>query len=226
MTSIPVVLFIPNLLGYVRIVLAFVGLFYSATDPVVAVAVWTTSGFLDLVDGILARALNQRSSFGVVLDIAADNILRTAAWVAVAAVSLSEGPPYMGSLACFIICLEWTTMVSTQVYAAESSEHWKDARTNDPWVIQAYFRNNFRNPLGGLGIYGLFFANIGAYGSYHPILYENIPFYYTFMYAAFLGRFLSMTIEIWFCCSYLSFIIANDEKARQQHTAAASQKIR
>jgi phosphatidylglycerophosphate synthase len=227
MRRIPTVLFIPNLLGYARIALAFMGLFYSTTDPVTAVLTWIVSGFLDLFDGILARALKQTSSFGVFLDIAADNVLRTAVWVAVAAVSLPNGPWYVGGVAYFLICLEWSTMVSTQVYAALNSEHWKHARDNDPWIVQAYFRNNFRNMLGGLGIYGLFSSNLWLYGSFHPVLYKTIPYFDALMYLAFLGRALSATIEIWFCCSYFSFLLENDDSNyRKQHAREASQKCR
>ena len=223
---LPVVLYIPNVLGYARIILAFVGLHYSATDPVKAVATWVATGFLDLFDGILARALQQTSAFGVFLDVCADNILRSVVWVSVAvSASSSSSSAAFGSnegsanngvavtrVACFLICLEWTTMVSTQVYAAVNNENWKLARGRDPWLVQAFFRSNFRNPLGSLGIYGLFCANLFAYGSYHPVLYDAIPFYNAFMYLAFAGRLISMAIEIWLCCSYFSFILENDRQ--------------
>jgi phosphatidylglycerophosphate synthase len=233
---LPVILFIPNLLGYARIALAFVGLYFSVIDqPVWAVVSWIVSGILDLFDGIAARVLQQTSTFGVFLDIAADNILRTTVWLAVANVSFNNVQIQNGSMnaqsyqsvslqtvvpmvSCFIICLEWMTMVSTQVYAATNGEHWKNARMHDPWMIQNFFRNNFRNPLGCLGIYGLFSANLFTYGSYHPILCDNIPSYYLFMYLAFLGRFLSFTIEMWFCCSYISFVLNNDRDARERES--------
>lgn len=241
--KLPVLLYVPNLLGYARIILAFVGLHYSFGRPVTAVVTWVASACLDLLDGILAKVLCQTSQFGVFLDICADNVLRTAVWLAVtntangAASSSSEEKgllPHSSVVSCvalFIICLEWTTMVSTQVHAAagsSNSEHWKEARERDPWIVRVFFRNNFRNVLGSLGIYGLFSANLFAYGSYHPVLYDNIPFYNALMYLAFIGRALSMAIEIWFCCSYFSCILENDNQARQQQqqTNGVSQKSR
>jgi len=209
---LPVALYIPNLLGYARIALAFGGLRFAASDPVWAVALWIGSAFLDLFDGILARALRQTSRLGVFLDIAADNILRTVVWVAAAsaAASLDTHSSAQVAVSCAVICLEWTTMVSTQVYAAQNSQHWKEARGKDPWIIQVFFNSNFRNPLGFLGVYGLFAANLFAYGCYHPVLYENIPHYDTFMYLAYAGRFISATIELWFCGSYFSFLVESD----------------
>jgi phosphatidylglycerophosphate synthase len=234
--SLPVVLYVPNVLGYLRIVLAFVGLYFAVVNqPVFAVVSWILSSIMDLFDGIAARVLQQTSSFGVFLDIAADNLLRTTVWLAVAMVSFqyeqkqqflhhySHEPSLtlrsvaVPMLSCCIICMEWITMVSTQVYAASNGVHWKNARSQDPWMIQFFFRNNFRNPLGFLGIYGLFAANLFMYGSYHPVLYGNIFCYDTFMYIAFAGRLLSLLIEIWFCCSYISFLLSNDRIERSRH---------
>ena len=75
------------LLGYARIILAFVGLYYSPIDPVLTLAIWILLALLDLMDGMLARALDQCSSLGVLLDIAADNLLRTTTCIAAAAAS-------------------------------------------------------------------------------------------------------------------------------------------
>lgn len=230
MAPLPVLLYVPNLLGYARIILAFLGLQFassaSSARPCTAVLLWIASGFLDLFDGILARALNQTSSLGVFLDIAADNILRTVVWVAVAGAASNEGSPASSvqtSIPCFIICLEWTTMVSTQVHAAQNATHWKGARERDPWLVRSYFDNNFRNPIGFLGIFGLFSANLFAYGSYHPILYENIPAFRVLMYLAFGGRFLSMLVELWFCFGYLSYMVEQDSNVRDQRQRVQKQ---
>jgi phosphatidylglycerophosphate synthase len=218
--ELPVALFIPNLLGYLRIILAVIGLHLSYTNPGVAVMTWSVSNLLDFLDGILARLLSQTSSYGVLLDVAADNILRTSIWIAVVLAASTSGNPQSASVygivACFIICVEWCTMVSTQVHAAQSDRHWKEARQHDPWIVQMFFQNNFRNPIGALGIYGLFAANLLAYMSFHPILYERIPAFEIFMYTAFAGRVLSATIELRFCYLYLAFVLENDAMARQQ----------
>lgn len=222
---IPVALYVPNLLGYARIVLAFAGLHCAPTRPWTAIYLWIVSGFADLFDGFLARALRQTSRLGVFLDIAADNILRTVTWLAVAVAGAS--PPTSpadsttllvlpnSQCCCFLICLEWTTMVSTQVHAAQNSQHWKEARSKDPWIIQSYFADNFRNPLGFLGIYGLFASSLFAYGYHHSVVYDSIPFYDVFMYLAFVGRLLSAAIELWFCASYFAFLVEQDSPQKR-----------
>lgn len=210
-SKLQIALFLPNLLGYTRIALAFLGLALSTNDAALAVASWILSGFLDLFDGIIARSLGQTSNFGVFLDIAADNILRATVWTAVATQSPSLAP-----IACSVICLEWTTMVCTQVFAAKSASHWKDSRSEDPALIKFFFRNNFRNPLGMLGIFGLFAANLFLYGRRHPVLYENIPGFTIWMVLACTGRGISAVVEVWLCSSYLHYVLEQDCHAHRE----------
>lgn len=224
--TLPVALYVPNLLGYARIILAFAGMHHATNRPATAVGLWIGSGLLDLFDGILARLLRQTSSLGVFLDVAADNILRTVVWVAVAIAwspsseldSASSSPDMMivPGLCCAIVCLEWTTMVATQVHAVQNSQHWKEARLNDPWIIRTFFANNFRNPIGILGLYGLFAANLFAFGYRHPVVYSSIPHFGVFMYIAFLGRLVSAGIEIYFCASYFSYLIETDGQQKRR----------
>lgn len=61
-------LFVPNLIGYGRIVLALVSFYYMRTDYVTATWCYLLSGFLDAVDGHAARYLNQGTKFGAMLD--------------------------------------------------------------------------------------------------------------------------------------------------------------
>jgi CDP-diacylglycerol--inositol 3-phosphatidyltransferase len=211
--ALPVALYIPNLLGYARIILAFAGLHLSQTRPDAAFFVWILSAFLDLFDGLLARALDQCSSLGVLLDIAADNILRTIVWIGV----LADDPSYR-FIAGIFICLEWVTMICTQLHATQSGGHWKEQRENDPWLLRTVFQNNFRNPLGTLVIYGLFAANLCVYGSQHAIIYQNFPFFVYFKYAAFLGRGISGFVELYMCKGYISMIIERDIKEKEENS--------
>lgn len=201
-----VVLYVPNLLGYARILLSFAGLHFSPTDPGLAVGIWIFSASLDLVDGILARALNQTSSFGILLDITADNVLRMTIWIAA---SVSD-PSYLLT-AGIVISLEWITMVSTQLHAAQSGNHWKASRERDPWLIQTIFANNFRTPLGMWCIYGLFFSALFAYISQHEELVEMIPLFNLWKDLAYSGRILSLLVEFWLIKGYLGLVIERDE---------------
>jgi phosphatidylglycerophosphate synthase len=224
MTTVPVALYVPNVICYVRIILAFVGLWYSLSRPVVAVVLWAASAITDLFDGPLARSLGQTSKLGVFLDIAADNILRSCVWIAASlAVALSSSEHDAGSnnsstsflVVCFamILIVEWMTMAIHTT--AHGGDNWKDAKSrDDPWLVQTYFAKNFKNPLGALGIYGMFSANIFCYASVHPILYDNFPYFRTWKLLAFAGRLVSLLIELWFCMRFASFTIDLDSSRR------------
>jgi phosphatidylserine synthase len=59
--AIPVVLYVPNLIGYTRIILG-VAAFAFVRNPLVFIALYFTSQGLDAVDGVCARACNQSGS--------------------------------------------------------------------------------------------------------------------------------------------------------------------
>ncbi|XP_071790741.1 CDP-diacylglycerol--inositol 3-phosphatidyltransferase-like [Asterias amurensis] len=61
-------LFVPNLIGYARILLALIAFYYMRTDYVTATWCYLLSGLLDAFDGHAARMLNQGTKFGAMLD--------------------------------------------------------------------------------------------------------------------------------------------------------------
>ena len=76
MTSIDenVFLFVPNLIGYLRVVTAAASLYYMPIHPKACLLLYFVSCILDAVDGQAARALNQTSKFGAVLDMVTDRL--------------------------------------------------------------------------------------------------------------------------------------------------------
>jgi CDP-diacylglycerol--inositol 3-phosphatidyltransferase len=65
-------LFVPNLIGFARIILAIISFYFMPTSPYVAVVCYLLSGFLDAFDGHAARMLNQSTKFGSLLDMLTD----------------------------------------------------------------------------------------------------------------------------------------------------------
>lgn len=66
---------IPNLLSFLRIVMVpFFAYFYIKGNAVAAIAVLAISGLSDFLDGKIARAFNQVSDLGKVLDPVADKL--------------------------------------------------------------------------------------------------------------------------------------------------------
>ena len=69
-----VFLFIPNLIGYVRIIFALASFYYMPYNPGHAVTFYILSELMDAFDGYAARRFNQGTSFGAVLDMVTDRI--------------------------------------------------------------------------------------------------------------------------------------------------------
>ncbi|KAH6918663.1 CDP-diacylglycerol-inositol 3-phosphatidyltransferase [Coprinopsis sp. MPI-PUGE-AT-0042] len=67
-----VFLFVPNLIGYTRVIMAALSLHYMSSNPKLCTLLYGVSCLLDAVDGYAARALNQTSKFGAVLDMVTD----------------------------------------------------------------------------------------------------------------------------------------------------------
>ncbi|KAI9632844.1 CDP-alcohol phosphatidyltransferase-domain-containing protein [Dioszegia hungarica] len=67
-----VFLFPSNLIGYLRVVLAGASLCIMPIHPRICTVLYFTSCILDVADGQVARALNQTSKFGAVLDMVTD----------------------------------------------------------------------------------------------------------------------------------------------------------
>ncbi|CDW58188.1 phosphatidylinositol synthase; cdp diacylglycerol inositol [Trichuris trichiura] len=64
--------FIPNLIGYMRVVLTVLSCYYMATHYRAAALFYVCSSLLDAVDGYAARYFNQSSQFGAMLDMLTD----------------------------------------------------------------------------------------------------------------------------------------------------------
>nr|CAG4641144.1 EOG090X0BWK [Eulimnadia texana] len=67
-----VFLFVPNLIGYARVVLGIASLYFMPHNHIAATWLYMLSGLLDAFDGHAARALNQSTKFGAMLDMLTD----------------------------------------------------------------------------------------------------------------------------------------------------------
>ncbi|KAL1503907.1 hypothetical protein AB1Y20_012368 [Prymnesium parvum] len=70
-------LFIPNLIGYARVLLTLVGYGCALSDWRITFGCYFISQGLDAADGFAARLLGQHSSFGAVLDMVTDRASTT-----------------------------------------------------------------------------------------------------------------------------------------------------
>jgi CDP-diacylglycerol--inositol 3-phosphatidyltransferase len=67
-----VYMFMPNLIGYTRVILAFLSFLFLPCCPIIAMTFYSISCILDALDGTAARRYNQCSQFGAVLDMITD----------------------------------------------------------------------------------------------------------------------------------------------------------
>ena len=218
-----ILFYVPNLMGYIRIILSFWG-YRSAmlTQNNKALNMWIAASILDLFDGMAARRLDQCSQFGVLLDIIADNILRSIVWMSNIMGAGAEVNDSSGTKRCLwtaIIFLEWITMFSSQCKASRIRGHWKEVNQKEPprWV-QAVFENNFRTIPGILAIYGLFVAPMGTFVMQsdevwpRTLLSENAVF--TLVVISYVGRILSAFVELWICFDFMMDVVHNDDADR------------
>ncbi|XP_028410407.1 CDP-diacylglycerol--inositol 3-phosphatidyltransferase-like [Dendronephthya gigantea] len=114
-----VFLFVPNLIGYVRIFLAILSFYYMAVSPVIFATCYLLSAFLDQFDGYFARRLGQVSKFGAMLDMLTDRCATTCLMV-----MLSEFLPSYRVVFQFLISLDisshWLHMYSSLIKGDES----------------------------------------------------------------------------------------------------------
>lgn len=67
-------LFVPNIIGYGRVILALISFYFMPTNHVIASWCYITSALLDAVDGHAARYFNQSTKFGAILDQLTDRV--------------------------------------------------------------------------------------------------------------------------------------------------------
>ena len=58
-----VFLYVPNLIGYARVLLGLLSFYYFPSDPLYAMVLYGSSCLLDALDGTAARALGQSEYF-------------------------------------------------------------------------------------------------------------------------------------------------------------------
>lgn len=133
---VPVYLYVPNIVGYFRLLCLFFGLFIVRAHPVLGCSLFVCNLILDAVDGYLARLLNQVSSFGAILDYAVDRISFASYAMLLAAVY----PEYV-----FILCVCLNLDLASHFlhlkasYALNRNSH-KEVGRGDPLILRLYYK--------------------------------------------------------------------------------------
>ncbi|XP_068750342.1 uncharacterized protein [Montipora capricornis] len=192
-----VLLFVPNLIGYVRLALLLAAWIFFA-NPVLFLAFYTASVLLDGIDGIVARQLNQTSAFGAWLDVVCDNLSRGMLWT------------LLYKWGYFISAVEWLVFVCTHT----SGENWKSTMASPPSWVQTVMANGFKTPAGAFAICGLHVLPVWLYGLktglWSPLMSHHAQFAVTGVLVT--GRALCMSVEVWCIKRHIQDLLAEQRK--------------
>lgn len=126
-----VYLLVPNVIGYVRILLNLVALGYALRDYKTSLTCYFASALLDAADGYAARVLGQSSLFGAVLDMVTD---RTA--TATLCVVLAHLYPSFLLHFCVLIMLDiFSHWAHVYASALQASTH----KSSTNWIVRMYY---------------------------------------------------------------------------------------
>lgn len=192
-----VALYVPNLIGYFRLLLLGTTLFTGTESCQVTYWLFVATLLLDGLDGIAARRLNQCSSFGAFLDVFIDNLTRGVLW------TWGVPAPY-GVLP---VILESTVFTCTHKGGGAA---WKEGCFGKAprWVLSV-MANGFKTPAGVLAITGL----MGL-----PLWLWSCRFMPGSVYAApalgcifVVGRLICASVEVWVLLAHIKGLLQQDE---------------
>ena len=127
--------YVPNLIGYARVVLASIALAYAFEDVPFALGAYFLSFVCDELDGRFARMFDQCSEFGKLLDMVTDR-LATAGLLMVLSAKFPEW--FFACLALLLLDIgsHWLQMY-TSVLASRKSH--KDVAANANIILRLYY---------------------------------------------------------------------------------------
>lgn len=133
-------LFIPNLIGYSRVVLALASLYYMPLHPRTCSLLYSVSCLLDALDGYAARAYKQSTKFGAVLDMVTDRCTTTCLLV-----FLAQAFPRWSIVFQTLISLDLAShymhMYATLSMGGSDQSH-KNVDEKRSWLLRQYYSNN------------------------------------------------------------------------------------
>jgi len=169
-------LFVPNLIGYTRVILAAFSLSYMSYHPKACTALYSLSCLLDAVDGQAARRLGQTLKFGGVLDMITDRCATCCLLC-----FLSSAYPRYALLFQALITLDFSShyihMYSSLV--AGSRSH-KTVSQEHSWILWSYYNNSITLFIFCFGN-EMFFICIYLMAFYHTPIGISSPYMMSFL---------------------------------------------
>ena len=124
---------VPNVIGYVRVVLLVGACFFALDAPVVFIVLYSLSYILDILDGLTARWLDQRSRFGAALDMVIDRS-STSCLLAILAICYKQAAPLF-----FVLIMLDVSSHYVHMLASEERLHKATSRAEHGALLHLYY---------------------------------------------------------------------------------------
>ncbi|KAK7517499.1 CDP-alcohol phosphatidyltransferase-domain-containing protein [Phyllosticta citriasiana] len=133
-------MFIPNQIGYSRIVLAIASLYYMPLHPRTCSLLYSISCLLDALDGVAARRFQQSTKFGAVLDMVTDRCTTACLLVFLASAFPRWSIVFQG-LISLDLASHYMHMYATLSMGGSGQSH-KKVDESRSWILKMYYSNN------------------------------------------------------------------------------------
>uniref|UniRef100_A0A3P9KGS8 CDP-diacylglycerol--inositol 3-phosphatidyltransferase n=1 Tax=Oryzias latipes TaxID=8090 RepID=A0A3P9KGS8_ORYLA len=201
--GLKVLLYWPNIIGYLRISLVF-GACSACGTPAVFLGLYSASAALDGVDGWLARRLGQTSRLGAWLDVVVDNLSRGMLW------------SRLFKWGWLVSALEWCAFVCNH---SGRGAQWKASFGSSPRLIRAIMANGFYTPLGMWVVSGLHVLPVWLYAYQEGLLsaWIDLPLWIQVVGAVFLtmGRLLALLAEMWCIWTHIEYLTSDEPEEKR-----------
>uniref|UniRef100_A0A1I7TEB1 CDP-diacylglycerol--inositol 3-phosphatidyltransferase n=1 Tax=Caenorhabditis tropicalis TaxID=1561998 RepID=A0A1I7TEB1_9PELO len=200
-------LFYPNLIGYGRIVLAIMAMYYMSSSPVCAMFCYALSAGLDAFDGWAARTYNQSSRFGAMLDQLTDRCALLT--IVMALCRLYPDHLFVLQLSAVIdIASHWLHLHATDLSGASSHKQ------SSNWLLNLYYTDRLFLGFmcgGNEAFYILLYIRAFWAG---PLLFGAFHFMSIFPLIAFPIAFVKSAISVVHLYTAAEMVVAHDVKLR------------
>ncbi|QIW96556.1 hypothetical protein AMS68_002074 [Peltaster fructicola] len=134
-------LFVPNIIGYVRIVLAVGSLYFMPLHPRRCSFLYSVSCLLDALDGLAARKFKQSTRFGAVLDMVTDRCATTCLLVFLATAKPAYSMIFQG-LISLDFASHYMHMYATLALGGQGQSH-KTVSQERSRIMHLYYNNKW-----------------------------------------------------------------------------------
>ncbi|XP_047353908.1 CDP-diacylglycerol--inositol 3-phosphatidyltransferase isoform X1 [Vespa velutina] len=208
-------LFVPNIIGYGRVILALISFYFMPSNYVIASSCYIISALLDAVDGHAARYFNQSTRFGAILDQLTDRVGTMCLLATLCMFYPSYSFWFQLSMGIDIAC-HWIYLHTT-LLQGKTSHKFIDMSENP--IMRVYYTNRMvlffmcaGNEMFYATLYLLYFTEgpiLAGVGLYRILMYLSAPVAIVKSAISILHGYVS--------CINMSII---DQKERQEHLKA------